>query len=223
MKHYTQKGFTIVELLLAVVIIGILAAALSPIYEKYMAKARAMEGPILLSQLYSAEREIFMETGTYVACVFALGIETEEKGYFVSGFNPLWNVGKAATRVPNCAYHGTQTMSTCNTSSGRLAECTATNTVATSDFMVIPPILLKRGSPNCAPYPDLSLGTQTAGQPCGTSSLTDAANVPGTQTSKDVHFTACALGCISNSDSFIWPTEYTINEKKKISLKNQSW
>lgn len=220
-----SKGFTIVELMMAVVIIAILAAAVSPLYEKYMAKARAMEGPVALAQFYSAEREIYSELETYVACVFALGVETEDSGYFVTGFTPrVVNFGKNSSFVPNCLSSVTESRSppTCPASSRERVCNRNTTPISTSDSIIAPPVMRIRGSSMCLPYPDFS-GTRVSGQPCFTTLLTDSANAISTVTSKDSHFTACTLGCVSNSENYVRPTEYTIDEKKKITLIYQGW
>ena len=62
MKHF-QKGFTLIELMIVVAIIGILAAIAVPAYQDYTIRSRVSEGASLASTTRTAIDVVFSETG----------------------------------------------------------------------------------------------------------------------------------------------------------------
>ncbi len=67
-----QKGFTLIELMIVVAIIGILAAIAIPAYQDYIARSQAAEGVQLLGGAKSAIEENVSQTGAFPADQAAL-------------------------------------------------------------------------------------------------------------------------------------------------------
>ena len=62
-----QSGFTLIELMVVVAIIGVLSAIAIPQYQNYVARAQVAEGFSLLAPGKMAVAEYYNETGTYPA------------------------------------------------------------------------------------------------------------------------------------------------------------
>ncbi|MFT4592055.1 MAG: type IV pilus assembly protein PilA, partial [Gammaproteobacteria bacterium] len=58
-----QKGFTLIELMIVVAIIGILAAIAIPAYQDYTIRAQVTEGLSLASAAKTAVAEFYMNEG----------------------------------------------------------------------------------------------------------------------------------------------------------------
>ena len=72
-----QKGFTLIELMIVVAIIGILAAIAIPAYQDYTIRSQVTEGLNLAGASKAAVAETFAQTGTWPADNQAAGIVDE--------------------------------------------------------------------------------------------------------------------------------------------------
>lgn len=89
MKKF-QKGFTLIELMIVVAIIGILAAIAIPAYQDYTIRSQVAEGLTLAAAAKAAVSETFSNTGRAPANRLAAGMApnaTATAGNFVSSLN----------------------------------------------------------------------------------------------------------------------------------------
>jgi len=68
-----RKGFTLVELIIVIIIVGILASIGLSQYNKVVEKSRAAEARMILGTLRSAQIAEYMENGAYVVAA-SLGV-----------------------------------------------------------------------------------------------------------------------------------------------------
>jgi type IV pilus assembly protein PilA len=64
MSRKVQQGFTLIELMIVVAIIGILAAIAIPAYQDYIARAQMSEAMSLASGLKTAVTEVYSQDGS---------------------------------------------------------------------------------------------------------------------------------------------------------------
>jgi len=95
---YTKlnNGFTLIEILISMAILGILAAIAIPAYNGYIKVARMSEAHNNLAALRLAEEEHFLENNSYFD-----GTDTAD---LASNSNGLWSASKGSDNLVNFDY-----------------------------------------------------------------------------------------------------------------------
>ena len=87
MRKQVQKGFTLIELMIVVAIIGILAAIALPAYQDYTIRAQVSEGMSLASGARTAVSEFYSSRGRFADSNASYGLQgpTTITGSYVTG------------------------------------------------------------------------------------------------------------------------------------------
>ena len=177
MMKQIQKGFTLIELMIVVAIIGILAAIAIPAYQDYVIRSQVTEGLNLAGALKTAVAERYAQTGTWPETLTDLGIvddadaETPPTGKYVLSVN-MGGAGEPGTIVITYA----------DATQNRQANAVLNNGVlALQPFLSTNQDIVWRCGD--APIPDDTVDTDAAGTSSGDSAdLTDILGkyLPGT-------------------------------------------
>ncbi len=93
-KKLNEKGFTLIELMIVVGIIGILVAIAAPNFSRYQSKSRQSEAKIALAAIYGGEKSFYSEYSSYAGSMDAIGYAPEGSRRY---YNVGWSAAHATT------------------------------------------------------------------------------------------------------------------------------
>ncbi len=99
-----QGGFTLIELMIVVGIVGILVAVAAPNFSRYQSKARQSEAKLALAAVYGAEKAFYSEYSAYIPSFDAIG-------YVPEGAKRFYSVGWSGAAGGVTGYAGNTTNS----------------------------------------------------------------------------------------------------------------
>jgi type IV pilus assembly protein PilA len=126
-----QDGFTLVELMVVVAIIGLLSAVAIPNFKKYQAKAKVSEAKLQLSAAYTAEQSFFSDFNMYSHCLpymgFDPGVENANRYYAIGFFTIVAISVSAQASAVNSGLNGTDCPGTTAVVAGGIAVVSGPN------------------------------------------------------------------------------------------------
>ncbi len=137
----TRDGFTLIELMIVVAIIGILATIAVPQYNKFVAKSKQVEAKIGLGSIYTAEKSFQTENSSFTSCLGSIGVARDgSKFYYTIGFGAggpaLNSCGPGLGGLSCGAYQWTSTINAAGTTVfANSATATCTDVVNATYFI----------------------------------------------------------------------------------------
>lgn len=200
-----QSGFTLVELMIVVAIIGVLSAVAVPNFKKYQAKAKSSEAKVQLAAAYTAQQAFYGDFGMYGHCLGYMGYDPYREmnaRYYAIGFT--------ATTAYNATAHQTAVRS----------GLFATNCVATGAALQA----TAAGQNNASWFPAGKGNGSAIINAMATANGTLSTTI-GTQAAAATQiFTLGAMGIISGDNAtYGTSSQITLNQDKIMAIVNPGY
>lgn len=227
----SESGFTLVELMIVVAIIGVLSAVAVPNFKKYQAKAKTSEAKVQLAAAYTAEQAFFGDFGIYHTCLAYMGFDPNGEAqarYFAIGFSNVTAAidtsahsgarqnGLANSQCPeNLAANGRTPITVVD---GVRVAAVGSDSSAFADTFFLAGKTVGNYSVDTVTRMNTAVPTRSAALTLLTSADDSIAMGIGTQATTDsMTFVIPAVGAIDSSGATDVTTSlWTINQDKKI-------
>lgn len=115
MKNRRAKGFTLIELMMAVVVIGILVAVAMPSYQDYVRRGHRTAAQAFLMDVAQRQQQYFMDNRGFTDATATLGMTTPTDVASRYTIAIVLDAGPPASFSVSAAPVGAQTQDTCGT------------------------------------------------------------------------------------------------------------
>ena len=106
-RQRLQRGFTLIELMIVVAIIGILAAIAIPNFTRFQAKSKQSEVKTNLKAIFTAAKSYFAERDNYGSTFNNIGFASEPGGRYKFAWNSSTGGNTSVSCTPDTAVANT--------------------------------------------------------------------------------------------------------------------